>query len=66
MAIPVAFMLAMNVAVVYVVGVIAVRESDVAAAFAVDVGVLVMDGVEHGFSLKVGNLHSIFSSCHRW
>ncbi len=66
MAIPVAFMLAMNVAVVYVVGVIAVRESDVAAAFAVDVGVLVMDGVEHGFSLKVGNFQSIFSSCHRW
>ena len=59
-------MLAMNVAVVYVVGVIAVQESDVAAAFVVDVGVLVMDGVGHVFSLKDGNFHSIFSSCHRW
>lgn len=65
-AIPVAVMCRVAVTIVQVVHVVAMGNSDVPAAFAVDVGVLVIDGVEHGFSLKVGNFHSIFSSCHRW
>lgn len=65
-AIPVAVMCRVAVTIVQVVHVVAMGNSDVPAAFAMDVGVLVMDGVEHGFSLKVGNSHSIFSSCQRW
>lgn len=63
MAIPVAIMRCVAVTIVQVVHVVAMGNSDVPAPLAVDVGVLVMDGVGHGFSLKVGNFHSIFSSC---
>ena len=52
MAIPVAIMRCVAVAIVQVVHVIAVRECDVATAFAVGVRVLVVNGVGHDSSLK--------------
>ena len=51
-AIPVAIMCCVAVAIVEVVHVIAVRDGYVAAAFAVGVRVLVVNGVGHDSSLK--------------
>ena len=52
MAVPVAVVGGVAVAVVQVVSVIVVREGNVAAALAVGVRVLVVDGVGHDSSLK--------------